>query len=176
MPLHETQLSTHRAVYNRNQDPPPQPPPPTDVVEGVCHLPLMPAQVIAKRLATNKNSKAEGIVCWLQGRTHRRDQIQCTSTSGKGTYPVNSLYKERGLCIETKKGAFGAQPSDLGYQPSGCYREVVSIQRSESIAKRAFGTRSSGLYREVVSVQRFESIALGSDQVVLIGEVVLIQL
>ena len=52
------------------------------------------------------------------------------------------------------------------------YREVVPVQRSQSIANKvvfierwepqsiAFGTQQSGLYGEVVSVQRPQSIAL----------------
>ena len=57
-----------------------------------------------------------------------------------------AIRERGGLCTEVKIGAFGTQPS-------GLYREVVSVQRSKSIAKEL--TQPSGLYnynREVVSV------------------------
>ena len=44
----------------------------------------------------------------------------------------------------------------FGTQPSGPYREVVSVQRSKSIAKLLLGPNQV-VYREVVSIQRSKS-------------------
>ena len=48
--------------------------------------------------------------------------------------------------------------SSIGTQPSGLYREVVSLWRLKSIIQALLRHIPSGLYREVVSLWRLKSI------------------